>query len=112
MDEWKVTPIREWVPPQTIKELQWFLGFTIFYCRFVRNFSQVAALLTSLICGRGSYLHWNPEADFALQRLKEAPCSAPILHQPRPEDPFEIEVDASEAGVGGILIQQDPVTGR
>lgn len=39
MDEVKVTTSKEWLQPHTIKELQWFLGFSNFYCRFIRNFS-------------------------------------------------------------------------
>lgn len=48
----------------------------------------------------------------AFERLKEAFCTAPMLKQPNPDLPFEVEVDASEAGVGAVLIQRDPQTGR
>ncbi|XP_072572131.1 uncharacterized protein [Paramormyrops kingsleyae] len=96
MDERKVVSIQEWLRPRTIKELQQFLGFANFYHRFIRSFSRIAAPLTFLTRGKGTHLQWTPEADIASQKLKQTFCSAPVFQQPRPEDPFEVEVDASE----------------
>ncbi len=39
MDQGKVTAITEWTIPQSIKELQRFLGFAHFYRRFIKDFS-------------------------------------------------------------------------
>lgn len=41
----------------------------------------------------------------AFQHLKEAFTTAPVLKHPDPEQPYIIEVDASETGVGAILSQ-------
>lgn len=49
MDDRKVKAVTEWPEPKTVKELQRFLGFTNFYQRFIKNFSMVAAPLTSLL---------------------------------------------------------------
>ncbi|KAK3541902.1 hypothetical protein QTP86_008107 [Hemibagrus guttatus] len=51
IDLTKVHVCREWPKPTTIKELQHFLGFANFYRRFIRNYSSVASLLTSLLRG-------------------------------------------------------------
>uniref|UniRef100_A0A3B3SBH5 Gypsy retrotransposon integrase-like protein 1 n=1 Tax=Paramormyrops kingsleyae TaxID=1676925 RepID=A0A3B3SBH5_9TELE len=112
MDGQKITAIMDWPPPRTLKELQRFLGFANFYRRFIRNFSQTAAPLTSLTRGKPTRLPWTSVEEQAFDRLKRAFCTAPILKQPRPELPFEVEVDASESGVGAVLIQRDPETGR
>ncbi len=51
MDDKKVQSVLNWPQPKTVKELQRFLGFANFYRRFIRNFSTIAAPLTSLLRG-------------------------------------------------------------
>ncbi len=51
MDDKKVQSVLNWPQPKTVKELQRFLGFANFYRHFIRNFSTIAALLTSLLRG-------------------------------------------------------------
>ncbi|KAI2646625.1 Transposon Tf2-6 polyprotein [Labeo rohita] len=106
MDDKKVQAVLNWPPPTSVKELQRFLGFANFYRRFIRNFSSVAAPLTSLLRGGGKRLVWTPEAERAFQQLKERFTSAPILHHPDPERGFVVEIDASNTGIGAVLSQR------
>ncbi|KAL1274090.1 hypothetical protein QQF64_026904 [Cirrhinus molitorella] len=106
MDERKVEAVLKWPQPLTLKELQRFLGFANFYRRFIRNFSTVAAPLTSLTKQRSNRLVWTPEARRAFEDLKRRFTTAPILHHPDPNQPFIVEVDASSTGVGAILSQR------
>ncbi|KAL1269106.1 hypothetical protein QQF64_031395 [Cirrhinus molitorella] len=106
MDEKKVEAVLKWPQPQTLKELQRFLGFANFYRRFIRNFSMVAAPLTSMTKQRTKRLIWTPEAKRSFEDLKRRFTSAPILHHPDPDRPFIVEVDASNTGVGAILSQR------
>ena len=48
MDPAKVAAIREWTRPQTVKDVQLFLGFANFYRRFIKGFSEVAKPLLAL----------------------------------------------------------------
>ena len=43
----RITAVRNWPTPTTVKEVQRFLGFANYYRRFIRGFGQVAATITS-----------------------------------------------------------------
>ncbi|KAK3506309.1 hypothetical protein QTP70_001709 [Hemibagrus guttatus] len=106
MDEKKVTAVRDWPTPTTVKELQRFLGFANFYRRFIRGYSSVTSPLTNLLRNKPKTLVWTPAATHAFQTLKQAFTTAPLLGHPDPELPFIVEVDASTTGVGAVLSQQ------
>uniref|UniRef100_A0A4W5KD89 ribonuclease H n=1 Tax=Hucho hucho TaxID=62062 RepID=A0A4W5KD89_9TELE len=67
----RITAVRNWPTPTTVKEVQRFLGFANYYRRFIRGFGQVAAPITSLLKGGPARLRWSAEADRAFSRLKE-----------------------------------------
>ncbi|KAK6303564.1 hypothetical protein J4Q44_G00260180 [Coregonus suidteri] len=102
----RVSAVRNWQTPTTVKEVQRFLGFANYYRRFIRGFGQVAAPITSLLKGGLVRLQWSAEADRAFGRLKDLFTSAPVLAHPDPALPFQVEVDASEAGIGAVLSQR------
>ena len=104
-DTGKVKAVEEWPQPTTRTELRQFLGFAGFYRRFIRDFSKVAAPLHALT----STLHpfkWTPEADVAFKALKATFTTAPVLVHPNPDEPFVVEVDASDSGIGAVLSQR------
>ncbi|XP_043090657.1 uncharacterized mitochondrial protein AtMg00860-like [Puntigrus tetrazona] len=105
MDEHKVKAVVEWPRPSTVKELQRFLGFSNFYRRFIRNFSLVAAPLTSLVKGIHIAYRGHPTVS-SIQPTQDKFTSAPILHHPDPNREFIVEVDASNVGIGAILSQR------
>jgi len=94
MDERKVTAVKEWPLPSSIKELQRFLGFAKFYRRFIQNYSSITSPLTNLLRGKPKSLSWTPAATQAFEALKAAFTTAPLLAHPDPELPFVVEVDA------------------
>lgn len=77
-----------WPTPQSIKELQRFLGFANFYRRFINNYSTITSSLTSLLKGKPNSLTWTPEADTAFNILKQEFTSAPLLRHPDPNLAF------------------------
>lgn len=99
MDINKVTVVKQWLKPQTIKELKRFLGFAHFYRRFIRNYSSIAAPLISLLKGAPKKLMSNDLANTVFDQLREAFMTASILQHPDPEKPFIVEVDTSDIGV-------------
>ncbi|KAK3521465.1 hypothetical protein QTP70_005776 [Hemibagrus guttatus] len=72
MDHTKVHAVTEWPNTTTIKELQWFLGFTNFYRHFIQNYSSVAGPLTSLLRGKPRRLSWSDQAQAAFSNLKDS----------------------------------------
>ena len=48
MDPQKNKSILEWPVPTSVKEVQSFLGFAIFYRKFINNYSRLATSLTTL----------------------------------------------------------------
>ena len=107
MDPVKVNGVKNWKRPTTLQELRAFLGFLNFYRMYIRNFSMLATPLNALIaqCAKGGRFHWEPEHESAFQALIDAVCTAPVLHQPRFNDPFIIDCDASAYTVGAVLQQ-------
>uniref|UniRef100_A0A4W5JRV3 Gypsy retrotransposon integrase-like protein 1 n=1 Tax=Hucho hucho TaxID=62062 RepID=A0A4W5JRV3_9TELE len=104
MDPEKVKAVVDWPSPDSRKALQRFLGFANFYRRFIRNFSQLAAPLTSLT-SLSTTFRWSGAAEKAFSDLKGRFVSGPILVAPDPSRQFVVEVDASEVGVGAVLSQ-------
>ncbi|KAK3566975.1 hypothetical protein QTP86_007856 [Hemibagrus guttatus] len=112
MDFTKVHAVTEWPNPTTVKELQLFLGFAKFYRRFIRNYSFVAGLLTSLLRGKPRRLSWRDQTQAAFIKLKDSFTMAPILFHPDLDLPFVVEVDASSSGIGAMLSQRHGVPGK
>ncbi len=107
VDPEKIKAVVEWPSPDSRKALQRFLGFANFYRRFIRNFSQLAAPLTTLTSPRTTF-RWSDTAEAVFTKLKGCFVSAPILITADPSRQFVVEVDASEVGVGAVLSQRSP----
>ncbi|KAK3569615.1 hypothetical protein QTP86_002604 [Hemibagrus guttatus] len=106
MDERKVTAVKDWPIPTSVKELQRFLGFANFYRRYIQGYSSITSPLTGLLRNKPKSLSWTPAATQAFETLKTAFTTAPLLAHPDPDLPFVVEVDASTTGVGAVLSQQ------
>jgi hypothetical protein len=102
-DQSKLDAIAQWPTPVSVKELWSFLGLAGYYRRFVRHFSILSKPLTSLLKKHTLFI-WTSEHELAFQTLKSALCQSPVLALPNFSKPFTIETDASDAGVGAVLM--------
>lgn len=102
-DESKVKAMLNLGQPKSIKYLRGFLGLTVYYRRFIKNFATISKPLTNLL-KKGNF-SWTIEATQAFEELKQAMVQAPVLALPNFSISFIVEVDASEKGIGAILIQ-------
>ena len=104
-DPRKVTAVTNWETPADRTQLRRFLGFSNFYRKFIKDFSQVAAPLNALTSPAVPFV-WSPEAEAAFGKLKTLFTTAPVLTMPDPSRQFLLEVDASEVGIGAVLSQR------
>jgi hypothetical protein len=78
MDPMKIARVAEWPTPDSKKEVQSFLGFTNFYCRFIKGFSNLAWPLFDLTQNNLDW-HWEEAEKFAFEAIRKCVVSAPIL---------------------------------
>jgi len=106
MDQAKVEAVLSWQQPTSLTETQSFLGFAIFYRRFIKDYSRIARPLTELTKKTRKWA-WNEEAEKAFEELKKRFTMAPILAHFDPAKPVVIETDASDFAIGAVFSQWD-----
>ncbi|KAI3815477.1 hypothetical protein L1987_15146 [Smallanthus sonchifolius] len=105
VDPAKIETIKNWNAPKTPTEVRSFLGLAGYYRRFISNFSKIAVPLTALTHKCKTY-EWGPKQEEAFQTLKQKLCNAPILTLPDGIDDLVVYCDASNQGLGCVLMQR------
>lgn len=115
-DPEKISAVKTWPTPSTVKELRSFLGFCSYYRRFIEKFSQVAGPLHDVVntCLKENsptkanqlfQSSWTLECSQAFELLRDKLTSAPLLGYADFKLPFVVETDASNLGLGAVLYQ-------
>ena len=105
----KVQALHDWKIPTDLTGVKSFLGFTSFYRRYIRNYSDVAKPLTELTKGPKGRL-WVPlgTAQIAAFRMLIALLQERVLlHHVRQGKPFLLLTDASNYAIGASLEKED-----
>jgi hypothetical protein len=81
MEHNKLSTILDWPYPKNGKDLNCFLGFLKFYCKFINGFSKVAAPLTDLTKENVNVEEGlnTAESRLSFNHCKECFKSAPLL---------------------------------
>jgi hypothetical protein len=105
MDPVKVAGVASWPELENKKDMQQFLGFTNFYRRFIRAFSDIARLLFDLM-KKGVAWTWTATLAAAFQALKDAVTAEPVLVLLDESRPYWLEADSSDRETRAVLSQQ------
>jgi len=108
MSQEKVEAVLSWQRPNSLTEVQSFIGFANFYRCFIQDYSRVARPLTELTKKEAEKeWAWNPEAETAFKELKQRFTTAPVLAHFDASKPVIIETDVSDFAIGAVLSQRD-----
>lgn len=109
-DPSKVSVVKDFSVPTSIKELQSFLGLAGYYRSFIKGFASMASPLTKLL-QKNTPWRWEQQEEQSFISLKEALANQAVMSLPDLNRPFTIETDASGTGLGAVLLQENVDTG-
>ena len=100
-------------PPQTYTEIWAFLGLVGHYYQFIKGFAWVAQPLHEHLSGDGTckkneWVTLTSDAQAAFDMLLKVCIEAPVLAFADFDKPFLFQTDASELGLGVVLLQKQP----
>ncbi|GBM54870.1 Transposon Tf2-9 polyprotein, partial [Araneus ventricosus] len=112
----KVKCILDFPKPDTLTQLQRFLGLFNFYRCFIPKAAHILAPIVqfleghtnkkksrSSVCKSSEQLKWNENAEQAFIAAKNAIAEATLLRHPIPGAKLGLWVDASDVAIGGTL---------
>lgn len=103
-DPSKVTAVKEFPIPKSVKDVRSFLGLAGYYRRFIEGFATIGRPLFDLT-KKGEEFSWSSECQEAFESLKRKLLTAPILVYPDFTKPFILATDASKEAIGAVLSQ-------
>ena len=111
MDPVKIAGVAEWPTQTNKKEVQSFVGFANFYCRFIEGFPHHARALFDLT-KKDVRFAWDLAQQGTFEKLKSLVTSAPVLTLPDEGQPYHVEVDGSGVTTGAVLLQLSHEDGK
>ena len=100
--------------PKTVSDVRVLLGMLGYHRRHIQDFSTIAKPITNLLLGpkgdeRGKSKRevlWTKECQIAAEKLIGFITEAPVLAYPDFDKEFILHTDASQKGLGAILLQK------
>lgn len=94
----KIKAILSWVAPKNLRALRGFWVSSGFYRKFVRGYATIAHDLTELL--KKDSFCWSATVQASFDNLKHALSHIPVLPLTDFALPFQIQTNASVAGIG------------
>lgn len=104
VDPAKIAAITDYPPPTDLKSLQRLLGMVGWYHKFIPRLADIIAPLNQLK-KKDVPWEWSPSCQAAFDHVKVLLQSSPVLAQPRLQGEFQVHCDASDVGLGAVLLQ-------
>lgn len=101
----KVDAVASFKKPDNVHEVRQFIGLASFFRRFVPGFASIARPLTSLTKANEKWI-WGDAQEKAFHTIKKILISRPVLTIYNPDYLTDLHTDASQIGIGGILMQR------
>ena len=107
VDPHKVKAIADMPPPTDVAAVQRLLGLTQYLSKFLPHLTKPLRDLTQ----KDTAWMWDNPQQTAFAMLKNAVSSTPILRYYNLKEPVTIQCDASQSGLGAVLMQNGQPVG-
>ena len=105
-DPEKVKAITSLSEPKDMKALQRFLGTVNYLARFLPRLSQVCEPLRRLLAKDVEW-SWQTQQQAAFDQTKQLVAKHPVLTYYDVSKPVTVQCDASDIGLGAVLLQEN-----
>ncbi|MBW0480801.1 hypothetical protein O181_020516 [Austropuccinia psidii MF-1] len=105
IDQKKVAAVLQKPVPKSIKEMQSFFGFTIYYRNHIKMFAHITSSLYKL-CSKDVVFEITKEGSDAYERIRYEVTNAPLFILSDFELPFKLYIDAACSQVLGAALHQ------
>lgn len=102
----KTNAVKNYKQPNTLKELQRFLGLTGYFRKFIYNYASIAKPLSDLF-RKGNKFEFGFEQKTAFQKLIKLITDRPVLAIFQYGLETEVHTDASKHAIAAILMQRN-----
>jgi hypothetical protein len=90
---------------ENVHDVHSFLGLVNYFRKFIEHYSEIAVPLTNLTKKSHPWV-WTGRCQDAFELLKQKLIEAPLLRTPNESLPYKVVTDASDLGLGGVLLQE------
>ena len=105
-DESKIDAILNLPSPENKKDVERLLGMVTYLSKFIPNMSTLTEPLRALL-KQDVQWHWEEQQEKALDEIKKVLTSKPVLCYYDVNKPVKLSVDASQSGLGAVLLQDN-----
>lgn len=103
VDPAKVEAIHDWKTPTSVPEVRSLVKLAGYYRRFIEWFCKIVRPLSQIL-KKEKRFEWTDKCEKSFQELRTRLISAPVLVRPDFHKEFEIYCDASQQGLGCVLM--------